>query len=411
MATVSKMAWRSIWRNKRRTIISLISIAFGLGLAIFFITFANGAYYQVVRDAVKMQAGYITIEHKGYLDAPAVDMFVSDPESILEPVRKLNLIENIKLIIVGGGVAKSGSGSVGVSFLGVEPSREVKTSPIAKKIIDGQFLSDEDGNLIIVGAVLAKRLKLQIGKKLVLSTNDINGELVEELCRVKGIFKTGSDETDGQFVLVPIGFARKLTSMPENAATQIGLMLRNPDQLKLAHAKVSKLVANDQIEVLTWNEVMPDLAAYIKMDRTSGYIFYVIIFALVLFSIFNTILMSVMERKHEFAIFLAIGTSPRQLEAQVVMESAYLGLLGSLLGLLIGYLISNYFAVNGWDLSGMMGGEDITVSGSAMSTIIYNRITASVLIWCSLIVFVSTVLLSFFPMRRASNVPFSDILR
>jgi ABC-type lipoprotein release transport system permease subunit len=405
------MAWRSIWRNKRRTVISLISIAFGLGLAIFFITFAEGAYYQVVGDAVRMQAGYITIQHKGYIDAPAVDLYVADPESILNPVRQLDVIEDIKLLIVGGGVAKSGSGSVGISFLGVEPSREVKTSPIAEKIIDGQFLSDEDDNLIIVGAVLARKLKLQIGKKLVLSTNDVNGDLVEELCRVKGIFKTGSDETDSQFVLVPIGFARRLTNMPQGAASQIGLMLRNPDQLNMAQKKVSSLVANDQLEVLTWKEVMPDLAAYIKMDRTSGYIFYVIIFGLVLFSIFNTILMSVIERKHEFAIFLAIGTSPRQLETQVVMESAYLGFLGSLLGLLIGYLFSQHFAVNGWDLSEMFGSEDLSVSGSAMSTIVYNRITASVLIWCSFIVFVSTVLLSFFPMRRASNVPFSDVLR
>lgn len=410
MNMIAKSAWRSVWRNKRRTIITVTSIGFGLAAALFFITFADGQYHKMINDGVRMQAGHITLEHPEYRDAPAVDLFVNDSSEIRREIEKLQGVEKVKLLVSGQGVARSGSGAVGIGFMGVEPSLEIQTSPIAKQVIKGEFLDDEDKRHVVIGTVLAKRLKLDIGKKLVLSTNDIHGNLVEELCRVKGIFSTGSDEIDGVYVLAPIEFARGLMQIPEDASTQIGVLLEKQEKIKQVKKQIWNLLGSNEIVVLTWSEVMPDLTAFIKVDRGSNLIFQGIILTLVLFTIFNTILMSVLERKREFAVLLALGTSPNLLQAQVMMESVFLGLIGVFFGTVVGGSISWYYSIHGIDFSEMMS-ENMTVSGLAFDPVIYTHLTPGVFIMCGSIVFVATVLLSILPMRRAANTPISDVLR
>jgi len=410
MGMISKLAWRSIWRNKRRTIIGIVSITFGLAAALFFITLSNGVYYKMIQEGTRMLAGHVTIEHPEYRDAPAVDLFVENSVEMREQIERLPEVEKVKLIVAGSGVARSGTGSVGIAFMGIEPSQEVETSPIAKKMVSGEFLSDEDERVVIIGSVLAKRLKLDIGKKMVLSTNGVDGNLVEELCRIKGIFKTGSDEIDGGYILTPIKFARSLIQLPEDGSTQIGIVVSKLERIKPIQRKLQKQYESKNVAVLRWQDVMPDLNAYIQVDRGANLIFQGIIIGLVLFTIFNTILMSVIERKREFAVTLALGTSPNSLQAQVFMESIYLGLIGVFFGTLVGGLIAWYYQVYGLDFSSMLS-DDVTVSGMVVEPIFYARATPGIFIACGLIVFFSTVLLSLIPMRRAANTPFSDVLR
>jgi len=410
ISMLSRLAWRSVGRNKRRTIITVLSIALGLTFALFFITLAEGAYYQMIRDSVRMQAGHITLEQKDYRDAPAVDLYIKNPGELRNRIEALPDVEETKLLILGQGVARSGNGAVGVAVMGIEPSVEAGSSPLAKKIIKGEFLADTDDNLVIIGSSLASRLKLDLEKKLVLTTSDANGDLVDELCRVKGIFQTGSDEVDGFLVQLPINFARKLFTMPEGSATQLGVILKNQGKLNSVLKKIRGMLNDKDIVALPWREVMPELAAYITLDRTSNYIFQIILITLILFTIFNTILMSVLERRREFAILLAIGTPPGQLQLQVLFETIIFGIIGVGLGLLLGGAIAYYFRVHGLDISAFLK-EGVTVSGFAMDTKMHARITAPIMLWSALIVFFATLLLSIFPMRRAARTPFADILR
>jgi ABC-type lipoprotein release transport system permease subunit len=412
MILTLKIAWRSVWRNKRRTLITLSSIAFGLGLTIFFISLSNGAYNQIIEDAARMQAGHITIENKDYRDAPSVDLYIADPDRFKAEIEALPDVGRTKVIITGQGVAKSGNGAIGIAFLGIQPSLEKDMSPVADKITEGEFLEDDDVRQVVIGSVLAKRLNLAIGKKLVISSNDIEGNLVEELCRVKGIFTTGVVETDTYFVLMPVNFARQLVQLPPNAINQFGIILKDPGKLITTRNEIRKIVKDDSLSVLTWKEVMPEIAAFIELDFKSGIIFYMIIICLALFTIYNTIFMSVLERKHEFAIMLAIGTSPRILESQIVAESVFLGFTGSVMGAILGGLTAYYYQVNGLDFSAWLHDQSaFSVGGAVMESVIYNKITPVILFGCSGLVFLSTILLSFIPMKRASKISFSDILR
>lgn len=407
---IARLAWRSIWRNRRRTLITIISIGFGLACTVFFIAIGEGVYAQLIDQVVRLQAGHITMENPSYRDAPAVDLWVKAPESLRSQIEKLSQVEQTKLLIMGQGIARSGSGDVSATLMGVEPSVELDTSPLVRHIVAGRYLNDDDGPWVVIGSELAKRLKLKVGKKMVLTTNDAAGNLVDELCRVRGIFETGSVEIDGYFIQAPLGFARRLFGLPAEGVTQLGVVLRIPEAQESVLQEIRLMVAEQDIAVLPWQEIIPEIASYIKLDKGSNWIFQAILIFLILFTIFNTILMSVLEREREFAVLLALGTKPAQLRLQILMESAYLGLIGCGLGLLVGGLAAWAAQVWGIDLRSLLE-EGFTISGFAVSAKMHARVTTGLLFGTAGLVFVATLILSLIPMHRAARLSIVDQLR
>ncbi len=407
---IARLAWRSIWRNRRRTLITVLSMGFGLACTVFFIAIGEGVYAQLIDQVVRMQAGHITMENPSYRDAPAVDLWIKAPESLRSQIERLPQVERTKLIIMGQGIARSGSGDVSATLMGIEPSVELDTSPLVRHIVAGRYLADDDGPWVVIGSGLAKRLRLEVGKKMVLTTNDAAGNLVDVLCRVRGIFETGSVEMDGYFIQAPIDFARRLFGLPEEGATQLGVVLRIPEAQESILREARLMVAEQDIAVLPWQEIVPEIASYIKLDKGSNLIFQAILVFLILFTIFNTILMSVLERQREFAVLLALGTKPVQLRLQILMESAYLGLIGCALGLLVGGLAAWAAQVWGIDLSSLLE-EGFTISGFAVSAKMHARVTTGLLLGTAGLVFGATLILSLIPMRRATRLSIVDQLR
>ena len=407
---IPRLAWRSIWRNRRRTLITVLSIGFGLTCAIFFIAIGEGVYTQLIDQVVRMQAGHITLENPNYRDAPAVDLWIQAPEKLRSQIESMPQVERTKMIIMGQGIARSGSGNVSATLMGIEPSVELEISPLARHMVDGRYLDDDDGPWVVIGSELAQRLKLKVGKKMVLTTNDAAGNLVDELCRVRGIFKTGSVEIDGYFIQAPIDFARRLFGLPKQGVSQLGVILRVPEAQEHVLHELQLLVAGEDIAVLPWQTVIPEIASYIKLDKGSNLIFQAILIFLILFTIFNTILMSVLERQREFAVLLALGTKPDQLRLQILMESFYLGLIGCALGLLLGGLAAWIVQVWGIDLRSFLE-EGFTISGFAVSTKMHARVTPGLLFGTTGLVLVATLILSLIPMRRATRLSIVEQLR
>jgi ABC-type lipoprotein release transport system permease subunit len=391
-------------------LITVLSIGFGLTCAIFFIAIGEGVYTQLIDQVVRMQAGHITLENPNYRDAPAVDLWIKAPDLLRSQIESLPQVERTKMIILGQGIARSGSGNVSATLMGIEPSVELKTSPLARHMVDGRYLDDDDGPWVVIGSELAQRLKLGVGKKMVLTTNDAAGNLVDELCRVRGIFETGSVEIDGYFIQAPIDFARRLFALPEQGVSQLGVILRVPEAQEHVLHEVQLLAAEEDIAVLPWQKVVPEIASYIKLDKGSNLIFQAILVFLILFTIFNTILMSVLEREREFAVLLALGTKPDQLRLQILMESFYLGLIGCALGLLLGGLAAWIVQVWGIDLRSFLE-EGFTISGFAVSAKMHARVTPGLLFGTTGLVLVATLILSLIPMRRATRLSIVDQLR
>ena len=407
---IPRLAWRSIWRNRRRTLITIISIGFGLACTVFFIAIGEGVYAQLIDQVVRMQAGHITLENSRYRDAPAVDLWLKAPESLRSQIGSLSQVERTKMIILGQGIARSASGDISATLMGIEPSVERDTSPLVRHIVAGRYLNDHDGSWVVIGSTLAKRLNLEVGKKMVLTTNDAAGNLVDELCRVRGIFETGSVEIDGYFIQAPIDFARHLFGLPEEGATQLGVVLSIPEAQESVLQEVRLMVAEQDIAVLPWQEVIPEIASYIKLDKGSNLIFQAILVLLILFTIFNTIFMSVLERQREFAVLLALGTKPFHLRLQILMESVYLGLIGCALGLLVGGMAAWAVQVWGIDLRALLQ-EGFTISGFAVSAKMHARLTPGLLFGTTGLVFAATLIVSLIPMHRAPRLSIVDQLR
>ena len=405
-----RLAWRSIWRNRRRTIITVFSIGMGMAFAVFFICFAEGVYTEMIDNVVRMQAGHITLEHPDYHDAPAIDLYISDLAELRERIQAMPEVEETKLLVLGQGVARTGQGTVGAAIMGVEPSVEVQTSSLTKQIVSGRYLEDGDEALVVVGVKLARHLHLRTGKKLVLTTNDASGALTEELCRVAGIFETGVDEIDGYLVQTPIPFTRKLYGLPADSATQLGVILKKPETQGRMLKRISAMFPGNTVQVYPWQDIMPELANYIRLDKGSNLVMQAILLFLILFTIFNTILMSVMERQREFAVMLAIGTEPKLLRGQIALESFFIGLLGAVFGLIVGGSASYALQVYGFDITRLYS-EGMSVSGVAISPVVHARVTPGVLITLTAIVIGATLIISLVPMRRATRVQIADTLR
>jgi ABC-type lipoprotein release transport system permease subunit len=322
---------------------------------------------------------------------------------------------------------------------------------LARKLVAGSYLDGSGEAAVVVGAKLAERLKLEsekelrrqldrlhplvrwsglererlagsvrmhlaVGKKMVIASNNIDGKMVEELVRVKGVFQTGAVEIDGFFIQVPIDFARRLYGMKADQATQVGVLVSDIDQRDAIQARIlaglelDAAGPDERLAVLRWEQVLPDLAAYIKIDGGSNYIFQGILIFLVMFTIFNTILMSVLERRREFAVLLALGTPAARLKAQILLETILISLIGVGLGLLIGGLGAYAMQVHGLDLTHLYE-ESISVSGVAVDPVIYALVTPGLLAGVGGIVFGCTLLLSLYPMKRIDRIPVADVLR
>lgn len=405
-----RTAWRSIWRNRRRTLITVSSISLGLTIVIFFIALGDGIYYQLIDDAARMQAGHATIEHPDYRDAPAVDLWIENTSELRESLEQVPDVGLTKLLVLGQGVARSGRGSVGVAVMGIEPSVEARTSLLAKHVIEGGYLDDSDEALVVIGSKLARQLKVEVGKKLVLTANDANGFLVEELFRVKGIFETGTDVLDGYVLQAPFHFIARFYSLPEDSATQLGIVIRDSHKQERAFKSIKSALKDKRVAVFPWQEIMPDLASYIKVDKSTNIVMQSILMFLILFTIFNTILMSVLEREREFAVLQAVGTPSGLLRRQVVVESALIGLLGCGIGTALGWAVSHYFEVVGIDVSKLLE-KGAEVSGFAISPIIRPLATFDILAWPFCLVFTATILLSLISLGRIRDDRLADTLR
>ena len=408
---ITKIGWRSIWRNKRRTLISLFSIIIGTGIPIFFVCIAWGFYAGLIDDVARLMSGHITYEHVEYRNSPSNDLWVNDIQKINKTLNNNAEVLSTKQIVNLQGVAHTAKGSVGISLMGIEPEKEITISFLPETVIEGNYLSKEDGRWVVVGDQLAENLNISVGKKFVFTTSDIKGDLVEELFRVKGIFKTGSKEIDGHFVQSDIEIARKIAGLGSDDVSQLGIIVKNPDTHENFLQDLQKSLAKKNGVFLSWQKIMPDVATTIRMDRTAISSFMIMLVVIVLFTMFSTILMSTLERKREFASLLAIGTQQKELKIQIFIETIFFGLIACPLGALLGIGFAKW--VEGYDMMNVVGGksEDMSVGGFGMDTIITPLFSAPLILQISIFFFLALQLLSILPIYLISRISITDELR
>jgi len=407
---VLKLAWRSLWRNKRRTAITLSSIGIGLGLAIFFAATGRGVYREVTERAVRAQSGHLVVEHPAFRDDPSPAHAVPDSEGVRALVAAVPGVRVVRPLVVGQAVASTASASAGVALMGVDPPVEADVSPVPRKVTAGRFLAGDDGRGLVIGAALADRLSAQPGKKVVLTTTSADGELNSDLLRVVGVFETGAEDADGALALVTLPVARRVFGLPDGAASQIGLMIEDADRQPEVTAALARAVGGRGLALRTWQEVMPEIAGWIALDTQANRTQRGFVLFLVGFTILNTILMSVIERHREFAVALALGTPPALLRAQVFAEAVLLAALGTALGVGLGTASGLYMEHQGIDFRSLLR-EGTSVGRVHLDAHVFGDVTPGLVAGHAALVFGATVAIGLYPVYRATRIAVADLLR
>ena len=355
MSIENKMAWRNIWRNPRRTVLTVCAITFATVLLVFMLSFQFGSYETMINTSVKISTGHLQVQAEKYHEKKSIRFVISDPQAIAEIVDHIPEVAAYSFRAQAFSLISSKDRTYGVMVTGIEPQKEASVSRIKKLVHKGNFLSADDVNQALLGKLLAKNLRVTIGDELTLLGQGRDGSIGATVVRVKGIFSSGIDEFDRSAMQIPLATFQDTFSMGSAVhevviiAKSLSDVPRIKTQLKAA---LSALPKGKSLTTLDWQELMPGLRQAIEMDLVSGLIFYGLLIIVVAFSILNTFLMAIFERTKEFGVMMAMGTTPGRLTKILLIESMAMTLIGIISGIAIGIGVTFYFQIHGIDFSG-----------------------------------------------------------
>jgi len=358
MSIEFKMAWRNIWRNTRRSILTAAAIAFACLLLVFMLSFQFGSYSTMINASIKINTGHLQIQNPAYREKQEVQLVVTDPERIGAVLQSLPDVAAYTFRAQAFSLASSAERTQGVLVTGIDPEHEPLVSKIKAQMRSGHYLSARDREQALVGELLARNLKVKIGDEITLLGQGRDGSIAASVVWVKGIFSTGIDDFDRAAIHIPLQTFQEIYTM-EDAVHAIvvnaGDLDKVPSIKSRLQSQIGRLYArlpSDAPRVLDWDELMPGLRQSIQMDLISGIVFYFILILVVAFSILNTFLMAIFERTREFGVLMAIGTNPARLTRVLLIESLSLTAIGILAGIAMGCAVTVYFQVHGIDFSG-----------------------------------------------------------
>ena len=402
------LAWRNLGRHRRRTIITLSSIAIGFGLAVLFIGIGDGSHNSMIRNAIKLGEGHLTVQPRGYLEAPANHKYLADGRRLSTELENIHLQGGVEPRISLQVLASTANNSVGAALEGMSTLSDPRVAMLKPQLIEGEWIEPGDQRGIVIGDGMARKLKAKVGGKVVLMAGTQGGDTQAQLGRVRGIFDSRVDELDDYLVLSDIRFARYFLegegADPEKApVTRFAVFLEDPDTLAYWKNQLKAAVESDQVAVLDWREMMPQLVQFIVLDDAGNYVFLVLILIMVVFGILNTVLMSVLERTREFGLLRALGLSRRHLLMLVFCESLLLSFLAVAAGWIVGGGTHLWFSHYGLDFSAFMA-EGTAIMGTFMDPVVYTELSSARVIQLTAIVFIATLASGIYPAIKAARV-------
>ena len=401
MILILRLAFRNLYRHLRRTLITMVAIALGTGLALFSIGLGDGGHRQMIENGVRIGQGHLTVQEEGFLESPSTSLYIRDPAPFLEVLSSSPYVSELYSRIRGEGILATAAGAEGVGFQGIDPSEPGEAEIFRNSMEEGQFLSGINDSRVVLGRKLADRLKVKLGRKVVLTTQDARGEITSTLLRVQGIFKTGSTAIDGNICLIPLGALQKTLAMG-SGVTSIAVYLENPFHQDRAFRSIERSLPKGTAGLFPWESLQPDLRDYVVIDDAFGYMIYAIILLIVAIGVLNTVFMSVMERRREIGILTALGMGRGSVLGMVLAETVFITFLGIFLGLVIGLGVNWYFATHGLDLSSWSP-EEWSLAGTVIDPVLRSHLRPHRAFGLCAAVFLLTVTMGIYPAWKASR--------
>jgi ABC-type lipoprotein release transport system permease subunit len=400
-----QIAWRNIWRNKSRSLVVISSIIIGVWAGIFILSFSWGMYKNNIDETVFKQLSHIQIHHPTFIEENDSKFTISNIDTIVGQLRADNRIAAISSRVISTGMISSPTTASGVKIYGIDPLSEVRQIALDESVREGAYFNSGKENEILIGEKLAKKLKIKLKSKVVLTFTNVQSELVSGAFRVGGIYRSKNISLDGVNVYVQQDHLRELLELKRSESNELAILLKDEEQLLAVKNYSRTVVSKGKIE--DWKELSPELGMIIESFNLYTYILTGIILLALTFGIINTMLMSVLERIRELGMLMAIGLNKRKIFLMIMLETFYLTLVGSPLGLLIGWLTVTLLGKIGINIS--MFSEGLASYG--FSSMIYPALDSQNYFIIAFMCFITALLSAIYPAYKALQLNPSEAIR
>ncbi len=401
-----RIAWRNLWRNKRRTLITMASVFFAIWFALILRAFELGSYDLMEYNIVHAYSGYFQLHAKGYWNDKVLDNgFVCTPK-MESTLLKTKGVSGFTKRLESFALASFGLQTKGVMLNGIDPQAEEGLTSLRKKLVSGKYLGKNDSGAL-VSQRLARYLKISVGDTLVIIGQGYHGANAAGVFPVKGIIRFPSPDLDSRLVYISLPAAQNLFSA-EGMLTSIAFNVSNAQNYAAVTEEVHKSLDTDAYEVMTWEDMMPDVVQQINADSASGLIMLGILYMIVGFGIFGTLLMMLNERAREFGMMIAIGMHKGGLMIVVILEILFLGLIGIAVGIAAAIPFIRYFFVHPIPLTGDMA---IATINMGFEPIMPTAWRASFFIAQTSVVLGIILIMLFLPVIRIGRLNVSNTIR
>jgi ABC-type lipoprotein release transport system permease subunit len=394
-----QLAWRNIWRNKRRTAIILTAVVIGVWSMIILGSLMRGIAVGMIKNGIATLTGYFQIHHRGYHDDPSIENSITDPSAV-ENVLQRVLPENARWSrrVRVNAVASNAHHSAGVTMVGIEPVSEADISFIGSAISSGRYLTPDDRHGIVIGESLLNKFATKLGRKLVLMSRDARGELASRAFRIIGSFSAEMESTEEQFVFVLCKASQEMLKL-DKGISEVSIILPGPPDHSKIYDRLKTALSPEQFEVLNWRELLPFQTAYLRILDGFMYIWYLVVFIAMGFGIVNTTLMAIFERMREFGLLKALGMKSWWIIREVLTESFLLIGTGMIMGNILGLLSIYGLSDRGINLSALAAGAEY----AGMTRVIYPAFDLKDVLVANLVIMPLGLLVSMYPAVKAAR--------
>lgn len=405
MRTNIILAWRNLWRNRRRTLIVISSIVFSVLLATWMRSMQEGSYESMIDNVVKFYSGYLQVQDTAYWDERTLENSMEINPDIKQ---KIENIEDVTLVsdrLESFALAANHMHSKPAMVLGIEPEAEDRITGISKKIKTGSFLKPGDKG-VVLGKGLSDFLNLGVGDTLVMIGQGYHGISASGLFPVRGIMEHPNQEFDKRLVFMDINSAREFYSA-YGLSTSLVIMTDDHYQADHLKSEIENFLPPDK-SVLSWIDMQPELEQIIQSDRMGGIIMLGILYMVIAFGMFSVIMMMVKERNREFGVIHAVGMKKQKISVVIFFETLFIGLIGCTAGLIISYLFCLWFFYHPIALTG----EAATLSTQyGMEPYMFFSLNPPLFYNQMILVFIISIFISVFPVYNIYRLKITKALR
>lgn len=402
-----KIAWRNVWRSRTRSAVVILAMAAGVWALSFVLSFSNGITYTYISNAIRDQLSHIQLHHPDFPEDKNSKYYLSNADEMLEEIRQMPEVEAATARLLATGMVSSARTARGVQIIGVNPVTETKVTHFEKNIVEGEYFEEGRKNQILLSRRMAEKLKVKLRSRIVLTFQNLDGEITAAAFRVAGLFNTGNMITDDVQVfvqaadlkrnLVPQASADGAPDLPEaeGIAQEMAVFLKDSKMVGPVKSRLKAAYPDALVE--DYWELSPQIELYETQINTSNSIIITIFMLALIFGIINTMLMAVLERYKELGMLMAIGMKKGKIFTMIVLETLMLGIVAAPLGLGLGFTTVFLLQDTGIDLSAFSAG----LARFGINTTIFPVLNAKLYIQIATAVFITTLLASVYPARKA----------